>query len=177
MNTTQINRYNENGSENLDYWFGVRPNREVNEITVTFGKPRYTRYTLESLKKRSTERLSKMYYNLFGKTSDRQTMIANLYYKLNAMWNSYDGKLLSIVNKNANNISDGKRGRKAKFEATQIFQMFVDYEDGLKLTAIAQKYNTNIATVSQTLNCKGTYAYLFEDDYADELEIIQAIKQ
>src|SRR5690606_41724659 len=137
--TTQINRYNPDGTENLDYWFGVRETRNNNSAyTMTINTPRYVRYTMENLKKRSTERLNKMFNNLFGYTTDRYSMIEKLFVELNNQWNTYEEKLATLV-VSYQNMTKGKgtRGRKPKFEDTQVYNMVADYVvRGMKLTEI-----------------------------------------
>lgn len=160
MNTNQtINRYNENGSENLDYWFGVRTSKvEINLVTE---KPRYSRYSLDGLKKRSTERLAKMHNNLMGFVTDRVSMIENLYNKLQKLWNEFTSFIRAAFGIKENAVENtGKRGRKPKFEENQIYQMLQMKYHGYTLAEIAKHFETNIATVSQTLNGKGTYAYI-----------------
>ena len=161
----QTNRYNADGSENLNWWFGERQ-ISSRKAEVVNTKPQYVRYTIESLKKRSTKRLNTMHYNTFGYITDRYEMIDNLFVKLNNQWNEYNEKLMSLVE---NMISTGKRGRPRKFEDFQVFRMMGDYIlGGMKLVEVAEKYNTNIATVSQTINGKGTYSYLFDEDYYND---------
>lgn len=158
MNTNQtINRYNQDGTENLDYWFGVR--ETVNTINLVTEKPRYSRYTLDGLKKRSTKRLETMHNNMFGYIDNRQNMIKNLFNKLSNLWSEYTDFIraaFGVTGKEENN----KRGRKPKFEENQVFQMLQMKYHGYKLVEIAEIMNTNIATVSQTINGKGTYAYI-----------------
>lgn len=160
MNTNQtINRYNQDGSENLDYWFGVRETRY--QISLVTEKPHYSRYTLDSLKKRSTKRLETMHNNMFGHIDNRQMMIKNLFNKLSYLWAEYTDYVKSVFGMTKEDAEKtGKRGRKPKFEETQIHEMLQMSYHGYRLVDIAEIFETNIATVSQTLNGKGTYAYI-----------------
>lgn len=153
-----INRYNENGSENLDYWFGVR--KSVAKIEIVTETPRYVRYTMDALKKRSTERLSKMHNNMLGFITSRVEMIENLFVKLNKVWDEFTSFIKVAFGVTGDNDNTGKRGRKPKFEESQVYHMQQAYYCGHKLVEIAKMFNTNIATVSQTINGKGTYAYI-----------------
>lgn len=159
MNTNQtINRYNQDGSENMDYWFGVRETKvEINLVTE---KPQYVRYSMDMLKKRSTRRLNKMHFTLFGTLTGRKSMIENLFKKLNDLWNNFTDFIRAAFGITGAEETNGKRGRKPKFEETQIYNMLQMNYCGYKLVEIAGAFNTNIATVSQTLNGKGTYAYI-----------------
>lgn len=158
MNSTQINRYDENGNENLDYWFGVRT--RTNSVNLVTEKPQYARYTLDGLKKRSTKRLETMHNNMFGYIDNRQMMIKNLFNKLSFLWTEYTDFVKATFGISNNNENTGKRGRKPKFEENQVLEMLQMKYHGYKLVEIAEIFNTNIATVSQTINGKGTYAYI-----------------
>jgi hypothetical protein len=154
----QISRYNENGSENLDYWFGVRTS--VAKIEIVTEKPRYVRYTMEALKKRSTKRLETMHNNLFGFVAERAEMIKNLFNRLQKLWNEYTSFIKVAFGITGDSDNTGKRGRKPKFEENQVYQMLQMKYEGYTLVEIAKAFDTNIATVSQTINGKGTYAYI-----------------
>lgn len=159
MNTNQtINRYNQDGSENLDYWFGVRTS--VAKIEIVTEKPRYVRYTMEALKKRSTKRLETMHNNLFGFVAERAEMIENLFNRLQKLWNEYTSFIKVAFGITGDSDNTGKRGRKPKFEENQVYQMLQMKYEGFTLVEIAKAFDTNIATVSQTINGKGTYAYI-----------------
>lgn len=177
-----IHRYNNDGSENLDWWFGEREAIEIdtNKITITrYQKPQYTIYTMAGLKRRSTKRLAIMYFNLFGKSASREVMIIDLFRKLNIMWAQYGENTSTIkteIDEYGFNFIDigqlpgfvyppKKRGRKVKFEKRHCMAIIGDYEIGrLNLTETAEKWDTNIATVSNIINGKGTYKTLFEED-------------
>lgn len=172
------NRYNQDGSENLDFWFGKKEDSVsvIGQVSIThFSKPRYVRYTMAGLKKRSTKRLETMHYNLFSKTDTRQNMITRLYQKLNYMWDNFQGTVITKevdrfgfefipgMNVPGMTVTTKKRGRKQMFETHHCYHIIADYELGdMNLTQVAKKWNTNIATVSNIVNGKGTYANLFE---------------
>ncbi len=177
-----INRLNNNGSENLDWWFGeqdINPT-SINQTNIEIiEKPQYVQYTMKNLKKRSTKRLVKMYYNMFGKTAPRDAMIIDLFRKLNQLWNLYADANSSIktqIDQYGYEFIDigivpgfiyppKKRGRKVKFEKRHCWAIIADYEIGkLNLVNTATKWDTNIATVSNIINGKGTYKNLFEVD-------------
>jgi len=172
-------RLNNDGSENLNWWFGERSTSslEISEVIITrYSKPQYVRYTMVSLKKRSTKRLSKMYFNMFGKSADREIMINDLYRKLNQLWAQYNKPADDMQIDEYGSITfkheipgfiypTAKRGRKQKFDSRQCVEIIGDYELGdLNLVKTAEKWNTNIATVSNIINGKGTYAFLFHED-------------
>lgn len=158
MNNTQVNRYDENGNENLDWWFGPKSNN--NSINLVTEKPRYCRYTLDGLKKRSTKRLETMHNNLFGFVATRIEMIENLFNRLQKLWNEYTSFIKVAFGITGDSDNTGKRGRKPKFEENQVYQMLQMKYEGYTLVEIAKAFDTNIATVSQTINGKGTYAYI-----------------
>lgn len=125
-----------------DYVFGSS-NKYYNvaENKMVISKPRYVRYTLESLKKRSTKRLETMHFNLYGKVSDRYTMISNLYNKLNQMWNMYNTETSTLkIDKFGFQYWQGSEpakksvGRPAVFETEQqVTKLYVEYLNGATL--------------------------------------------
>ena len=175
----EIQRFNKNGSENLDWWFGGNgtSNNNSNETSKSIftAKPRYVRYTLVSLRKRSTERLNKMHYNVFGKVDSREVMINNLCQKLNRMWDLYSPNNLEYgIDQFGISYIEGiqiksrpnPKGRPMVFQTEQqVSILYTEYLEGLTLKQLSAKYGVNIATLSQTFNGKGKYAtWLFGDE-------------
>lgn len=168
MNIQEMNEKNNNLFNEM---FPANPaNDDIYErIMGIVAKPRYIRYTIQNLKKRSTVRLAKMFVNIFGfEISCRSTMIEMLFDALNDAWNEFtknfwfwnDAK--GIWSIDGCTTYPNPKGRKPKFSKAEAIEILLYAEEtGEKLVNLAKRFGTNIATISQILN--GIYSQMIGD--------------